>query len=61
MQDSIYLLVAYGSGMTRGGQAELGCHRAVWRVNLNGLLQAMMIGLERELSPHRQHDAAHAR
>jgi hypothetical protein len=61
MQDSINLLVAYGRGMTRAAQAELGCHRAIWSATRNSLLQTTMIGLERELSPQRQHDAAHAR
>ena len=38
MQDSINLLVAYGRGMTRAAQAELGCHRAIWRATGNSLL-----------------------
>ncbi len=51
LQESIDLLTAHAGDVTRAAQAERLFHRTMWRAARNGSLQAMMIGLERELTP----------
>jgi GntR family transcriptional regulator, transcriptional repressor for pyruvate dehydrogenase complex len=51
LQESIDLLAANRDDITRAEQAELLFHRILWRTARNASLQAMMLGLERELAP----------
>src|SRR5262249_45825344 len=51
LQESIDLLAANSDDLTRAEQAELLFHRIMWRTARNSSLQAMMLGLEKELSP----------
>lgn len=51
LQESIDLLAAHGDDIARAEQAELLFHRIMWRAARNSSLQAMMMGLEKELAP----------
>jgi DNA-binding FadR family transcriptional regulator len=51
LQESIDLLAANGDDLTRAEQAELLFHRIMWRMARNTSLQAMMLGLEKEMAP----------
>ncbi|WP_024804198.1 FadR/GntR family transcriptional regulator [Nocardia sp. BMG51109] len=51
LQESIDLLAANSDNITRAAQAESLFHRIMWRAARNASLQAMMLGLEKELTP----------